>query len=139
MGFIPEKTGKWDGLTDAGKLSALDNGVNWDGVSRRDKTRLFAREVDPEKVSVGIRALFFGAEKVFGKAEPEKAAGRQAYMELFRQSYPPEFQATAAKATTDRLSGLLEDYTEQANAMGLEEWKREQQAKPRNRGPELER
>ncbi|HYT91675.1 MAG TPA: hypothetical protein VEL76_23380 [Gemmataceae bacterium] len=76
MGFIPEKTGKWDGLTDAGKLSALDNGVNWDGVSRRDKTRLFAREVDPEKVSVGIRALFFGAEKVFGKAEPEKAAGK---------------------------------------------------------------
>ncbi|HYT91676.1 MAG TPA: hypothetical protein VEL76_23385 [Gemmataceae bacterium] len=64
---------------------------------------------------------------------------RQAYMEHFRQSYQPEFQAMAAKATNDRLYGLLEDYTEQANAMGLEEWKREQQAKPRNRGPELER
>lgn len=56
----------------------MENWINWDGVSRRDKSRLFAREVDPEKLSPGVRALFFGSDK-YGveKDEQEPAKARE--------------------------------------------------------------
>jgi hypothetical protein len=77
VAFTPDKVGNWDLLNDVGRLSCLENWVNWDGVSRRDKTRLFAREVDPEKLPSGVRTLFFGNDCRYGpdKDEPDAKKG----------------------------------------------------------------
>jgi hypothetical protein len=104
--------------------------------------------LSPEARSALVRATFDAiatvgflkwqdAERQLGVTVNEQ--DRQAYMEHFQQSYFSEFQAMAKTATDDRLYGLSEDYTEQANALGLREWKRQQQVKPRDRDFEMER
>jgi hypothetical protein len=52
----PGKSGRWDEMTEFGKLDVMWHWVNWEGVSRQDRTTLMAAQLDVNQLPPDVRA-----------------------------------------------------------------------------------
>lgn len=52
---VPGATGRWDELTEFGKLDVMQHWVDWAGVSRKDRAATMAARLDLDKLSPDLR------------------------------------------------------------------------------------
>lgn len=52
---VPGATGRWEELTDFGKLDVMQHWVNWDGVSVKDRAATMAARLDLDKLPPDVR------------------------------------------------------------------------------------
>ena len=52
---VPGNTGRWQEMTEFGKLDVMQHWIDWQGISQLDRASLIADQVDPEKLPPKVR------------------------------------------------------------------------------------